>query len=157
VIPTKIEVEATEAREVLARLVEANANLRPLMQSIAGFMRDRVEENFQSEGRPKWTPLSPVTVERRGSAHPILQRTGRLAANIAQAFDDTSATVGSNTEYARVMQEGAKQGAFGESRRGGPIPWGDIPARPFLILTEEDQGEKGLLGLVIDYEKNAGA
>lgn len=34
---------------------------------------------------------------------------------------------------------GAKRGAFGVSRRGGPLPWGDIPARPFLGLSADDR------------------
>jgi hypothetical protein len=35
------------------------------------------------------------------------------------------------------MHFGAKQGAFGRTSRGGPIPWGDIPARPLLPIDEQ--------------------
>lgn len=42
---------------------------------------NHIEENFDSEGAASgepWQPLAPITVEERGSAHPILHRTGRL-------------------------------------------------------------------------------
>lgn len=47
--------------------------------------------------------------------------------------------VGSNRIYAGTQQFGAKQGQYGKSKRGGPIPWGDIPARPFLGLSAQDE------------------
>ena len=37
-----------------------------------------------------------------------------------------------NLDGATTHQFGAKQGTFGRTTRGGPIPWGNIPARPFL-------------------------
>ena len=46
---------------------------------------------------------------------------------------------GSNAIQSAVMQFGAGKGAFGTTSRGGPIPWGDIPARPFLGLSDEDR------------------
>jgi phage gpG-like protein len=58
--------------------------------------------------------------------------------------DADSVEVGTNVIYAGTHQFGARQGAFGRTRRGGPIPWGDIPARPFLPtdgLPEEQRRE----------------
>jgi phage virion morphogenesis protein len=152
----KLEIDDRDVRERLAKLIDANRSLAPLMRSIAGFAHDRAEENFSQEGRPKWEPLSPVTVEKRGSAHPILQRTGSLASSISIESDEASATVGTNKVYGPTLQFGARKGEFGKTARGAPIPWGDIPARPFLALTEGDLGEEGLLGLVIQYEKKSG-
>jgi phage gpG-like protein len=37
------------------------------------------------------------------------------------------------------MHFGARQGAFGRTRRNGPIPWGNIPARPFLPISENGE------------------
>lgn len=154
----KLELDDAALRKRLQHLVDANANLAPLMRSIAHFMHDRVEENFAQEGRPKWAPLSPVTVEQRGSAHPILQRSGQLAASIEAHSDETSAIVGTNKVYGPTMQFGAKKGEFGKTARGAPIPWGDVPGRAFLSLTPEDlNGPEGVLGLVIGYEKRSGA
>jgi phage gpG-like protein len=41
--------------------------------------------------------------------------------------------------YAAVQQFGAAKGAFGRTSRGAPIPWGNIPARPFLGISAEDE------------------
>ncbi len=91
---------------------------------------------------------------------------GRLVRSITSDFDNRSAVVGTDVPYARTHQEGAERGEFGSfsivartirgrrrqirrgaavlagtaSRtRGRPIPWGDIPARPFLGLSTDDR------------------
>ena len=86
-----------------------------------------------------------------------------------QAFDD-KVVVGTNKVYAAVHQFGAKKGSFGsfvvrvgahtrtitqafgrmiEPRtikvrahtKNQKLPWGDIPARPFLVVQDEDWKE----------------
>ena len=47
---------------------------------------------------------------------------------------------GTNKVYAATHQFGAERGEFGADRRGRPIPWGDIPARPFLGVGDEQRG-----------------
>lgn len=42
-------------------------------------------------------------------------------------------------DYAATMQFGASKGAFGRTKVNGPIPWGDIPARPYLGISAEDE------------------
>jgi phage gpG-like protein len=44
-------------------------------------------------------------------------------------------------EYAAVQQFGAVAGALGRNKRGSPIPWGNIPARPFLGVSAQDKVE----------------
>ena len=39
------------------------------------------------------------------------------------------------------MQEGAAKGAFGSDSRGNPLPWGNIPARRWLDLSDEEELE----------------
>ena len=43
--------------------------------------------------------------------------------------------------YAGTHQFGAKKGQYGSTSRGQPIPWGDIPAREFLGLSDDDESE----------------
>jgi len=68
----------------------------------------------------------------------ILLDTGVLRASVqVQDTSATSVTIASRIKYAATQQYGAKSGQFGvahyKSRNGTfPIPWGDIPARPFL-------------------------
>jgi phage virion morphogenesis protein len=170
VIPVTISVNATRVNARLGKIQQANTDFTPLMKRLAGFMHDRIEQNFEEQGRPaKWEPLKPSTVARRGNSSPILVQTGRLVSSITPYSDSTSATVGTNVVYAGTMHFGAKKGAFGqyspimsskqrETFKRAPvisIPWGNIPARPFMTLTREDQGTNGLLGYVIDYQKGA--
>ena len=37
------------------------------------------------------------------------------------------------------MQEGAAKGAFGNDKRGRPVPWGRIPARVWLGISAADE------------------
>ncbi|MEQ3671482.1 MAG: phage virion morphogenesis protein [Pseudophaeobacter sp.] len=46
---------------------------------------------------------------------------------------------GSNAIQSAVMQFGAAKGAFGTASNGSSIPWGNIPARPFIGISEEDE------------------
>ncbi len=62
----------------------------------------------------------------------ILQEEGRLVGSLTSRYDGRSAEAGTNLVYAATHQFGAEQGEFGTTARGGPIPWGDIPARPSL-------------------------
>lgn len=95
---------------------------------------------------------------------------GGLAGSIHDRADRDSVTVGTNKIYAAVHQFGAKKGAFGAVEAnikahmrkitkifGRPVkprkvavrahtkkmklPWGDIPARPFVMVQPEDWDE----------------
>lgn len=50
----------------------------PLKDAVQKVVIPSIRRNFDSEGRPSWTPLAQRTVWARGSAHPILNRTGNL-------------------------------------------------------------------------------
>ena len=52
-----------------------------------------------------------------------------------------SVEVGSLFVYAGTHQFGAEKGSFGSTAKGTPIPFGDIPARPFLGLSDADGDE----------------
>jgi phage gpG-like protein len=41
--------------------------------------------------------------------------------------------------YAAAQQFGMKKGYAGRNSKGRPIPWGDIPARPFLGISDYDK------------------
>lgn len=55
----------------------------------------------------------------------------------------------SNLVCAAAHQFGMSQGYAGKTKRGAPIPWGDIPPRPFLGVSEED-GDR-ILDILRDY------
>lgn len=157
---TRIAIEYDDAalRAALDRLRALLGNLTPVMQDLGEFLvastKARFAEGTASDGTP-WAPRSQTTVDayiRRGDPvdpRPLFGPTGSLSRGIFAQADASSVEWGSAMIYARVMQEGATQGAFGETGRGAPIPWGDIPARPFLGLSRED--EAGVMEIVEEW------
>jgi len=137
-------------RKVMAdRIAKINDWNVPLKQ-ISIQMYAAVMRNFQTEGArlgKKWESLSVVTLARRrkggGSGSPrILQDNGNLRAGISP-FSDGARIASVSTDFigARTLQYGAKKGQYGNMRNGNPIPWGRIPARPFMALNKEDIGK----------------
>ncbi len=132
--PIEIKIDNKELNQVLDKLFEKTSNLRPLMKNIAGIMADAVEENFKQEGQPdKWEELKKVTIKVRTKKGywpgKILQMRGELAASITTKYDESSATIGSNKEYAAIHQFG---GQSGKNKKA------EIPARPYIKLTENN-------------------
>ena len=61
-----------------------------------------------------------------------MQVEGKLAASINTYYDNDSAVIGSNLEYAAIHQLG------GQAGRNKSVK---IPARPYLFLTDDDYDE----------------
>ena len=140
-----VSINDDEVTKALNDLVYRAANPRPAMVEIAGVMEDATERAFASESDPAtgvaWDPLSAVTVAlrpyRKGGQ--ILQDSGLLAASIVTDSGLGFAEIGTNYPPAPTHQFGARQGEYGRTSRGGPIPWGDVPARPFLGIGPTDE------------------
>lgn len=165
-IGASFEPDFERAMQHLQLIERRDRDHTPLMRRIAGDMADAVEENFAQQGRPRWADLRSVALSR-GSGYRILQDSGRLAASITRSFDATTARVGTNLVYARIHQFGGRTKAhviraknkkalytpFGP-RKSVQHPGSNIPARPFLSLTETDlrrigrAGEAFLRGLI---------
>lgn len=131
----RIELESGRALDALQDLLARGSDLAPAMREISEAMLGTVEDAFANEEDPAtgepWAELAASTVQDRGGdAHPILQRTGRLAASWSTDSGPDYAQAGTNVIYAGVMQQGADAGEFGTDSAGRPLPWGDIPARP---------------------------
>lgn len=155
-----IQIDDRQVLETLNRLIQRGQDLRPVMRDISTVLMGVVRDAFDDETDPatgeKWPRLSDKTTipRRQESGHwpgSVLQVTGRLAASISQDYGDDYAVVGTNLPYARTHQFGAKQGEFGRTSRGGPIPWGDIPARPIFGI--DDEGRAEILDILAAYLK----
>ena len=123
-----IEIELNNAQQIasiLDKLANAAQDRTPLMRSIAGTMESAVLQNFDVGGRPKWLGLK----YRQGT--PLVD-TENLMNSITSYYDNDSAEVGTNEPYAAIHQFGGKAG------RGRKV---DIPARPFLVLTPQDEDD----------------
>ena len=130
-----INLDTSELERVLHNAANHLTHTAPLMEDISRALLSETMMNFQFGGRPAWAGLSPLTIaRRRGGAGAILQDTGELKRSIKATHSNDTATIGSNLKYAPTHQFGAKQGEFGRSDRNTPLPWGDIPARPFIPM-----------------------
>ena len=131
--PIEIKIDNQEVNQRLLELAHRGENLRPLMKNVAGILAYSTEENFANEGRPKWVDLAESTKKKRQKTghYPgqILQVTGQLASSISTHYDEDSAVIGSNLDYAAIHQLG------GQAGRNKAV---SIPARPYLQLTDED-------------------
>ena len=142
--PIEIKIDNNDVERKLLELAQKSENLRPLMKNIAGIFASATEENFKNEGRPdKWTELSEATKKQRTKQKKwpgqILQVSGQLASSISTQYDDESAVIGSNLDYAAIHQLG---GQAGKNKKV------TIPARPYLKLTDDDFNE------ILDATKN---
>lgn len=152
----KLDIDISDAfSEWLDQLAARCEHREPLMNKIAGIMLDAVDENFVQGGRPGWTPLK----YRDGKP---LMNTRRLHGSIGSLADNDQAAVGTNVVYARIHQLGGKtrphvirprnkKALFFNGRFASKVnhPGSDIPARPFLSLTDEDN--EAIRQAVIDY------
>jgi len=90
------------------------------------------------------------------SKKPLIGHSRSLSTQFHVRADATSVTVGNSMIYASTHQFGARVGEFGRyyqlfrlkydkddfrrhagSKKGHPIPWGNIPARPFLPVRSD--------------------
>lgn len=154
----KVEFRYAELANTLAEASRRLGDMTPLHESIGEYVIRVTKERFKKGVDPDgnaWTPKKQATIDRykeRGDGDrpdPLIGPSKRLSSEIAHYADAQGVEIGSSLEYSAVMQDGAKKGAFGKSSRGGPIPWGDIPARPWLGLSQED--ETNIIGLADDY------
>ncbi len=134
-----IEVQKDSVTAALQGLSDGLADTTPLMQEIAQWLFNDARDRFNRESAPNgsvWAPRSQTTLDayrRQGSPWGrILQKEGELIDSLATEAGNGYASIFVNRPYAAVMQFGAAKGAFGKTKRGAPIPWGNIPARPFF-------------------------
>lgn len=117
--------------------------------------------------------LNAKGVDAAVGKKPLVGVTKRLSTEIHAEPSADGVAIGSSLVYAAVQQFGAKMGAFGRysqvSRRnqykegdfrkhagtvqGFPIPWGDIPARPYIGLSTAD--DDSVLKIMEGYLKEA--
>lgn len=151
-----IELNDEALQEGLARLTGLMSDLSPVMKDLGELLmlstKERFPQGVAPDGTP-WAPKAAATIERylsrgdRADSRPLFGPSGALAEEIFYDAGPDQVEIGSNRIYAAVMQFGAAKGAFGPyagvdkkgRRYSGTAPWGNIPARPFLGLSDEDE------------------
>ena len=134
--------------EIDARLGDLTKPMAAIGDMLVKSTIQRFDEGINPEGVP-WAAKSLETIDayRQRSdsknskidSRPLHGPSGDLSSTIYAETGPTSARVGSPKVYAATMQFGALKGEFGTASNNTPIPWGNIPARPFLGFSEDDR------------------
>lgn len=163
----EVKVDNKNVIEAMDRLAKATANPRPALLAIGEKLVVSTKKRFETSTAPdgsRWKPNSQATymghlgsskgnhrkdgrINSRGAEKmigkkPLIGKTGLLAQQISYALDGNGLRIGSPMEYAAMQQFGGKKSQF-------PNLWGDIPARPFLGISDAD--ETMILKTVNDY------
>jgi phage virion morphogenesis protein len=132
----EVEFDDREIRRALQNLIETTGDLDPVLREIGEILVESTKDRFSSLTGPdgdRWAANSPVTLQRKSGSRPLTGETGLLQDLIHyQIIDGDTLMVGSPLEYAAMQQFGGEKSEF-------PHLWGDIPARPFLGISESDQ------------------
>ena len=146
--------------KALADLREKMTNITPVLTKIGVAYKENTDLRFKAKQSPEgkqWKRNTKLTTQLKTTGfntegifrpkgieggYSMGVWSGELSRSIVYRIQGSNILVGVSPlskagKYASVFQFGAKKGDFGGSRRGNgkkfiPIPWGDIPARPFL-------------------------
>lgn len=150
----KISVECGKitirTSDTVARLARS---LTLIHQELGQEYQTLVQQGFEAEQSPTgapWQALAPATVKKRGSAHPILQVSGRLVETHLRA-NAQEAVVGSNLPYAAIHQYGGEI-----KRKGGTLKlhfkkFQRGPRRGKTLFAKEDKATYGMRAAVGPY------
>jgi phage virion morphogenesis protein len=135
-----LELDPQDRRRVeqlLEKVAQGVADLSPFFDAVEMHMIDSLTQNFEVGGRPKrWAPLSPVTVEMKGSSA-ILQDIGDLKRSVNAQ----------NTQRDKLSLQiwaGDEKATFHQFTDMNPMAqWGvtnerGMPMRPFMLFQEGD-------------------
>ena len=154
--------------EALQGLFMRASDLRPALLEIGEDLAESTRRRFVTSTAPDgtpWAPNSPVTINRylgvfggsykkdgslskkgearKGHKKPLIGESKDLSTTIAYQLEgDRAVMIGSNKPYAAMQQ-------FGGTKAQWPHLWGDIPARPYLGLSDADR--RGVLEIVSSY------
>lgn len=135
-----LEINDYDLLAALTQLARHVDHLEPALTEIGDTVKASIQLNFREQHDPDgepWQPLSPATLEQRrkkGTGAQMLRDTGLLNRSITYNADDTAVEIGSDKIYANMMHFGGKKSDY-------IWLWGDIPARPFVGVSEADRAE----------------
>ncbi|MBL4641554.1 MAG: phage virion morphogenesis protein [Verrucomicrobiales bacterium] len=144
------ELNGEAARKALREAAARLDDMTPVYTDIGEYLLEQRRARFRSgtdpEGKP-WAPKRQSTLDRYkrlgyGTLNrPLIGPSKALSRQIHRIVSKDGVVIGSSLAYARTMQEGAAKGAFGSDSRGNPLPWGNIPARRWLDLSDQEELE----------------
>jgi len=149
----KVDIQDGAVRDALAEMARRGRDNREMMRDIGDVVLTSVKDNFEAEGRPeRWKPSLRLRKERGQT----LSRTGVLRRSFTVQAGNGFVAVGTNVPYAAIHQAGGRTSPRTiVPRKGKALYWpgaahpvravrhpgSDIPARPFLMVQDEDWEE----------------
>lgn len=164
----EVQFDDSEIMEALGKLkVKMTTGRRPVMAEIGEYLTESTKERFADGKGPDgeaWAANSETTINqmlgrtkgnyrkvrggmsakgkrRVAGKKPLIGESKALSSGIHYKATKDDVEVGSSMIYAAVQHFGASKGEFGNTKRNTPIPWGDIPARPYLGFSDDDRSE----------------
>lgn len=156
-----LHIDDSELQAVVQGVVDRLSDKRKMLSVVGEIGVNSVRTNFMVGGRPvKWQPSRRATEQGVPGRTATLRDSNRLMNSITSQVRGDTVTIGTNVVYAAVHNYGAKKFSFGTfaarvraherlTRSGKKVqvaahnrtvrlPWGDIPARRFMLLQPED-------------------
>jgi len=171
--PIRVDV-SDDVQRRLSIIARRMGTARHALEAIGEVVIESVQTNFEQQGRPrKWKEHSEATKARRGQGALILidkGASGGLFGSLHREATDKKVIISAGKKYAAIHHFGARKGEFGtvqahvgshtRTRNGRThnvrahtrrmlVPWGDIPAREFMMLQDSDEAE--ILGTLDDF------
>jgi phage virion morphogenesis protein len=148
-------------RAAIAGLLAASDDLSGPMVEIGEALVSSTNRRFEEGQAPDGSPWPP-SIRAQLTGGTTLVESGRLRDSITYEADASSVRVGTNVLYAAIHQFGGTIRARGGGRLTFRLPADlgfvspesvQIPARPFLGISEEDEAE--ILGVLEDWLRDA--
>lgn len=154
-----ISLDVKDVEAQLKVLDHFMADKTDVMEDIGNYLvtaiRERIVHGGPAPDGTPWAPKKAATLARykakgEGVDSRTLIHTNHLVQEgISHDAGPDFVEVFASPPYAAAMHFGAKRGSFGSysgtDKRGrafsGVAPWGDIPARPFLGISDDDERE----------------
>jgi phage gpG-like protein len=148
----RVEIDDRAVRQALEELRRRVSDTTQAMHLIGQALTEGSRERILA-GRD-WTgaafaPNRPATLARKKGTKPLIHEKTFVTSRLHYQAGRDSVIVGSAAVQSAVLQFGARQGAFGRTKRGGKIPWGDIPARRYLPVTEDGRMDDAARSLIM--------
>lgn len=140
----EIEIETTELTAALDRLMRAGQRPQPALQATGEYLVESTKRRFSTKTAPDgspWPANAESVIAQKGRNDPLVGESKRLSREIHYRARGDLLEIGSPLEYAAAQHFGMARGYAGKTKHGVPIPWADIPARPFLGFSAEDRSE----------------
>lgn len=149
----EIQIDDAQLTAALERLIRAGGKPQRALQEAGELLVESTKRRFRDKRTPdgtRWPDNTAITQAAKGGKNnPLIGESKRLSREIHYRARDSLLEVGTSLEYAATQHFGARRGEFGATAKGGKIPWGTIPPREFIGLSDDDR--VGLLEIIAEH------